>query len=72
METRVSSQETGKSASWTLDLQQALDEVTRLPRAEIPAVLSELAAAQSALAATQGALVTRITAFSGERVISDN
>ena len=68
----MSSQETGKSASWALDLQQALAEVTRLPRAEIPAaeipaVLSELAAAQSALAAAQGALVTRIAVFSGEQ-----
>ena len=68
METRASSQETGKTASWTLDLQQALAEVIRLPRteippAEIPAVLSRLAAAQSALTAAQGALVMRIATF---------
>ena len=68
----MSSQETGKSAPWTLELQQALDQVTQLKRAEIPpadipAVLSRLAAAHSALATAQGVLIRRIAAFSGER-----
>ena len=72
METNFSPAKAGNSTPWTLDLQQALDTVTQLqrveiPRAEIPAVLSQLATAQTALAAAQGALATRIATFSSDR-----
>lgn len=59
--------EAGRANSWRRDLERALLEVGQLhqdkiPAAEIPAMLSQLAAAQCALAATQGALIGRITA----------
>ena len=72
MEANFSPEREGKSTPWPLDLQQALDTVTQLqpvdiPRTEIPAMLSRLAAAQTALAAAQGALATRIATSSGEQ-----
>ena len=71
MEANFSPERKGKSTPWTIDLEQALDTVTQLQRveipcAEIPAVLSRLAAAQTALAAAQGALATRIATFSSD------